>query len=111
MPVYPCIVKYHNQWPTWSLIVQALARLPLPYAALPKICQMLRACKLVSFSFFLLMRSPAVGDGQELTEKALVMQMGGPKGVRETEHYTLVVGLGKGMLMHAIPREATRKEE
>ena len=79
----------------------------------PKVAKMLRACKLASctFSGFLLMRSPAVGDGQELTERALVMQMGGPKGVRETEHYTLVVGLGKGMLMHAIPREATRKEE
>lgn len=39
------------------------------------------------------------------------MQMGGPKGVRATEQYTLVVGLQKGMLMHAIPREASRKEE
>ncbi|KAK9916187.1 hypothetical protein WJX75_009837 [Coccomyxa subellipsoidea] len=41
----------------------------------------------------------------------LADEMGGPKGVRETEQYTLVVGLAKGMLMHAIPREATRKEE
>ncbi|EIE19060.1 cytochrome P450 [Coccomyxa subellipsoidea C-169] len=41
----------------------------------------------------------------------LADEMGGPKGVRETEHYTLVVGLAKGMLMHAVPREAARKEE
>lgn len=52
-----------------------------------------------------------MGDGQEVTEKTWVMHMGGPKGVRETEHYTLVVGLAKGTLMHAITREATRKEE
>lgn len=40
------------------------------------------------------------------------LQMGGPAGVRETEQYTLVVGLTKGMLMHAIPRApALRKEE
>lgn len=41
----------------------------------------------------------------------LCAQMGGPEGVRETEQYTLVVGLQKGMLMHAIPRAATIKEE
>ena len=35
-----------------------------------------------------------------------VVQMGGPEGVRATEQYTLVVGLTKGMLMHAIPRDS-----
>ncbi|CAL8464666.1 g4201 [Coccomyxa elongata] len=39
----------------------------------------------------------------------LADEMGGPKGVRATEQYTLVVGLQKGMLMHAIPREASRE--
>ncbi len=32
------------------------------------------------------------------------VQMGGPEGVRASEHYTLVIGLGNGMSMHAIPR-------
>jgi hypothetical protein len=30
--------------------------------------------------------------------------MGGPEGVRRGEQYTLVIGLKKGMSMHAIPR-------
>ncbi len=32
------------------------------------------------------------------------MQMGGPQGVRESEQYTLVIGLKNGMSMHAVPR-------
>ncbi len=31
-------------------------------------------------------------------------QMGGPEGVRESEQYTLVIGLKNGMSMHAVPR-------
>lgn len=31
-------------------------------------------------------------------------QMGGAKGVRESEQYTLVIGLANGMSMHAVPR-------
>ncbi|KAK9904844.1 hypothetical protein WJX75_003698 [Coccomyxa subellipsoidea] len=34
----------------------------------------------------------------------LADEMGGPEGVRKSEHYTLVIGLGNGMSMHAIPR-------
>ena len=30
--------------------------------------------------------------------------MGGPQGVRESEQYTLVIGLKNGMSMHAVPR-------
>lgn len=30
--------------------------------------------------------------------------MGGPSGVRESEQYTLVIGLKNGMSMHAVPR-------
>jgi hypothetical protein len=40
-----------------------------------------------------------------------LVQMGGPEGVRATEQYTLVVGLTKGMLMHAIPRKAMLRRE
>ena len=32
------------------------------------------------------------------------VQMGGPEGVRESEQYTLVIGLRNGMSMHAVPR-------
>ncbi|CAL5224619.1 g7335 [Coccomyxa viridis] len=34
----------------------------------------------------------------------LVDEMGGPQGVRESEQYTLVIGLKNGMSMHAVPR-------
>ena len=33
-------------------------------------------------------------------------QMGGPKGVRAREFYSLVVGIKGGMMMHAVPRVA-----
>ena len=34
----------------------------------------------------------------------MLLQMGGPAGVRASEQYTLVTGLTNGMLMHALPR-------
>lgn len=34
-------------------------------------------------------------------------QMGGAEGVRKAEQYTLVVGLNRGMMMHAVPRSAS----
>lgn len=34
-------------------------------------------------------------------------QMGGAEGVRKAEQYTLVVGLNRGMMMHAVPRRAS----
>ena len=33
------------------------------------------------------------------------LQMGGAEGVRKAEQYTLVVGLNRGMMMHAVPRD------
>jgi hypothetical protein len=35
---------------------------------------------------------------------AAARQMGGPEGVARTEQYTLITGMAKGMLMHAVPR-------
>ena len=35
----------------------------------------------------------------------LPVQMGGAEGVRKAEQYTLVVGLNRGMMMHAVPRQ------
>ncbi len=40
----------------------------------------------------------------EGADSADCAQMGGPEGVRASEHYTLVIGLGNGMSMHATPR-------
>ena len=34
----------------------------------------------------------------------VLLQMGGPAGVRAQEQYALVIGLKDGMMMHAIPR-------
>ena len=39
-----------------------------------------------------------------LTDVARAAQMGGPEGVFRTEQYTLITGMAKGMLMHAVPR-------
>ena len=38
------------------------------------------------------------------TGMACFWQMGGPEGVFRTEQYTLITGMAKGMLMHAVPR-------
>lgn len=38
------------------------------------------------------------------------VQMGGPKGVRAREFYSLVVGIKGGMMMHAVPRAAVRDD-
>ncbi|CAL5224557.1 g7259 [Coccomyxa viridis] len=35
----------------------------------------------------------------------LAEEMGGAEGVRKAEQYTLVVGLNRGMMMHAVPRQ------
>ena len=43
---------------------------------------------------------------QSMYEKCFgIPQMGGAEGVRKAEQYTLVVGLNRGMMMHAVPRE------
>ncbi len=39
-------------------------------------------------------------------EMCISAQMGGAEGVRKAEQYTLVVGLNRGMMMHAVPRRA-----
>ena len=38
-------------------------------------------------------------------------QMGGVKGVRESEQYTLVIGLANGMSMHAVPRRGVMQAQ
>ena len=39
------------------------------------------------------------------------VQMGGAKGVRESEQYTLVIGLANGMSMHAVPRRGVMQAQ
>lgn len=43
-------------------------------------------------------------EAMALTGVPRVRQMGGPEGVFRTEQYTLITGMAKGMLMHAVPR-------
>ena len=38
------------------------------------------------------------------------VQMGGSKGVRAREFYSLVVGIKGGMMMHAVPRAAVQDD-
>ena len=64
-----------------------------------------RACYVVALSSCAVRGPPGLPSGWLHEEDGVShVQMGGPQGVRESEQYTLVIGLKNGMSMHAVPR-------